>query len=158
MSYVSKQGYREYGVSSNSPPISFGGENFILTRVGVGGLKIPYFLVFYLSFGICLSQRLSSHFGWLEIRDYHSFTNLKIRDPNLRFVYFLEMCFRFEIRDSVIDEDRFESRFEIRSARMEIRFEHKIRCRNYFCQDLDSTNLKSTNLKFRKNRKSLGLS
>ena len=82
---------------------------------------------------------------------WHSFTNLKIRDPNLRFLYFTDMCFRFEIRDSVIDEHRFESRFEIRSPRMEIRFGHKIRCRNYFFQDSDSANLKSTNLKIRKN-------
>ena len=61
------------------------------------------------------------------------------------------MCFRFEIRDSVIDEHRFESRFEIRSPHMEIRFGHKIRCRDYFFQDSDSANLNSTNLKIRKN-------
>ena len=83
--------------------------------------------------------------------EIHSFTNLKIRDPNLRFVYFLEMYFRFEVRDSVIDEQRFESRFEIWSPSMEMRFRYKSRCRNYFCQDSDSANLKLTNLKIRKN-------
>ena len=81
----------------------------------------------------------------------HSFTNLKIRDPNLRFVYFLKMYFRCEIRYLVIDEHKFESRFEIRSPSMKIRFGHKIRCRNYFCQDSHSAILKSTNLKIRKN-------
>ena len=101
-----------------------------------------------------------------KFRGYiHSFTNLKIRHPNLRFIYFLEMVFRFEIRGSV-DDHRFESRFEIRSLRMEVRVGHKIRYENYFCLESDSANLKSTNLEIRKrfsysltyskNRKSLG--